>query len=120
MDRSEMRQGHVELWTWLSENPNEEKCEWPGWDNKYERSENLCFACEVAKNGADELNVYLHCRHCPIEWSGDDENCRCLSTGAEYFDWTEWQVGPCKTKQKARRERAKLAKKIAGMWPEEE
>ena len=110
MNRSEMRQGHVELWTWLSENPNEEKCEWPGWD-KYERYENLCFACEVAKNGADELDVHLHCKHCPIEWSGDDEpcRCRCLSTGAEYFEWAGGQ----------QRERAELAKKIARMWPEE-
>ena len=41
---------HKEMWMWLSENPDKEKLDWPGWEN-----------VELCK---DEVSAFLDCTRC--------------------------------------------------------
>ena len=87
-----------ELWTWLGNNPTQEKIEWPEWNrfliNKghiYIR--NLCFACEY---DYQKGNVSTQCLNCPLsELWGDD----CVrGYKSPYRRWTETKY--IKIKQK--------------------
>lgn len=54
---------HREMWTWLSENPDKGKRDWPGWKKQDRREENDCFLCGyVATLPNDD------CYFCPIDW----------------------------------------------------
>ena len=57
---------HKELWTWLADNPEKGKGEWPGWENnggKYPNTSNDCFACEY-----DNKIDWPACDSCPLIW----------------------------------------------------
>ena len=54
---------HKKLWTWLSENPEMDKEDWPEWEingGKYYEVSNLCFACE--------FDLDSTCCDCPLIW----------------------------------------------------
>ena len=54
---------HKKLWTWLSENPEMGKDDWPGWKvngGEYDKVYRLCFACEFIVDDA--------CCDCPLIW----------------------------------------------------
>lgn len=59
---------HRQLWDWLSENPEKEKEDWPGWNDFYEKypdykwRSTFCFACFMDKD----------CEECVLEWPGMD------------------------------------------------
>ena len=64
---------HKEMWMWLSEHPNEEKVDWPGWENVELIKDDLsifldstrCFACTWDKiNNKTEFAIDGTC--CPI------------------------------------------------------
>ena len=54
---------HIELWTWLADNSNANKRDWPGWSfngGSHFPNEAYCFACEAC----------VGCEDCPINWPG--------------------------------------------------
>ena len=54
--------GHMELWNWLSENPEKGKSDWPGWNyngGKYRWVDNDCFMCEINFS-------HSNCDGCPL------------------------------------------------------
>lgn len=66
MERVFNHTAHKALWNWLSENPDKEKSDWPGWEwnggkHKDTRT-NLCFACMYD----NEIEGY--CYNCPLDW----------------------------------------------------
>lgn len=78
---------HVLLWTWLAENPNCLKGQWPEWwgngGNVVEVG-TLCFACEETKKY--NHNDAVTCMCCPITWIyGDRGGCGC--PGSAYNLW---------------------------------
>lgn len=75
---------HKKMWTWLSENPEMDKFNWPGWEwnrGKYEEVENDCFACEACSG---------ICASCPLVWpkNAEGENI-CDHEGGL---WAEWEL----------------------------
>lgn len=53
---------HKKLWTWLSENPEMNKYNWPGWEwngGIADKVVNGCFACEFCN---------ILCGECPLLW----------------------------------------------------
>ena len=63
---------HVQLWTWLADNPDRTKEDWPGWDY-YKRQDNDCFACTVSRalcHEAQSPREYFDVchRYCPLKW----------------------------------------------------
>lgn len=103
----ERKKYHKELWTWLGENPDTEKGQWPGW-NKIEWKRHSCFLCGVYQ----ECNFDSPNCNCPIVWIENNENtaryCECEHPDSPYRQWREAIKGST--------ERAKLAFKIAKMW----
>ena len=83
---------HKEMWTWMSEHPESNKADWPGWkrydpDKGYSKAR-TCFACGYAKSKS--LASDLKCQHCPITWSGQDpeyDDAACTGRTAEYHAW---------------------------------
>ena len=91
---------HMELWLWLSENPDSEKRQWPRWDRNggdVEDVDNRCFACEATADNNDGDKI---CGKCPIEWPGGS----CCYEGSP-FDQFRNSTDPS--------ERSRLAKEIA-------
>ena len=87
----------IELWQWLYDNPDYEKCDWPGWwrnGGSYDAVCN-CFACEYAFN-----SLKGSCFKCPLLplWPGG-----CIEETSLYCQWT---------KTKDRELRKKYAKSI--------
>jgi hypothetical protein len=70
---------HRNLWDWLSENPEMDKEDWPGFDI-YDEIYNECFSCEYGLQ-KNENNV---CGNCFIDW---DHTNFCMCDGSFYFDW---------------------------------
>ena len=68
---------HKELWTWLSENPEKGKGDWPGWDNTG-LILNLCFACEY---------LCAACSSCPLLWPKVKGEGRVCHSGGLYEKW---------------------------------
>jgi len=94
----ECKKAHVEIWKWLSENPEKAKQEWPGWEDNFDRismDKNdhyyacpggiynsifipyHCFACYWAcgdkrmnnDTAFESRSILLRdCRKCPLEW----------------------------------------------------
>ncbi len=72
---------HKEMWTWLSENPEKEKDNWPGWEwngGVIDTTVNLCFACDYC---------YTACFSCPLLWPKVKGEGRVCHTGGLYRKW---------------------------------
>ena len=64
---------HMALWNWLSNNPEEDKINWPGWKHNggvYSKVANYCFACEYAKHANR-----IECDECPVIWPKENKDC---------------------------------------------
>ena len=89
---------HIELWDWLSKNPDKEKIDWPGWDIhggafNYKRTMNSCFACETAqeiyRDRTDEDGNM--CMFCPLIWSDKQQFYCCDYISELYGLWMEFK-----------------------------
>lgn len=69
----DLKNQHVKLWTWLSENPTKSKNDWPGWkklnsDNYVFAFRYKCFACQKAKmKNEDEFKLFVDCNICLLK-----------------------------------------------------
>jgi len=74
MKKINAAKAHYRLWMWLSENPGQEKDDWPEWKRlggKIPRVDLDCFACEVAaiidiEKEEQDIFVDKDCVYCPI------------------------------------------------------
>lgn len=118
MTDDEYYAAHKELWEWLSEHPEAEKDEWPGWSEYIEPDDHsCCFAC--AHRWYRELGT---CELCLIDWgtySEYDMNgdlvsmpVTCCQRHTLYSKWDQLEdpVG-----EEAKDERARLALAIANL-----
>ena len=89
---------HKKLWTWLSENPEMDKDDWPEWEvngGEYSEVESHCFACEFILDGT--------CCDCPLIWP-----CKsCIKRNGLYRRW----ASICTSSE----ERTSLALQIANL-----
>ena len=85
-----------ELWSWLRDNPNEGKLNWPKW-GKYTNVENHCFACEFdfLQNKKNDYANFVTCHFCPLKGLWDDD---CTKSGSPYMEWCD--TNEVKIKQK--------------------
>ena len=94
---------HIELWTWLSHNPDKDKKEWPGWEDYrecgYVTIDSYCFACEY------DYQFESNCENCSIIWN-DEESTNCCHKDSPFRKY-----GDTDTKE----ERAKYALEIANL-----
>ena len=99
---------HKEMWTWLAENPEMEKKDWPGWkafDKDYFEDHNLCFACEFISK------TDLGCENCPIDWPRNRDGLSvCDGIWGLWAKWEWWEEQFSK-----KEERASLALQIANL-----
>jgi hypothetical protein len=82
-----------ELWSWLAENPNNEKSEWPGFEDPQVRGrymeESYCPACKCARerqlrlviSGDTEAGNESMCRQCPLMKSAYEKAVEVFRTG---------------------------------------
>ena len=87
LTREEAIRLHRELWTWLADNPEENKVNWPGWA-QYGEARADCFCCEYANQIDPDVSS---CSDCPIEWPNSNE-CSlepCNVSGGLYRKWLE-------------------------------
>lgn len=64
-------QAHVNLWNWLSENPDQQKLAWPGWKDIPFKPLHSCMACHFAAHVSPTGSVHPNrCKYCPLEWPG--------------------------------------------------
>lgn len=101
------REGHIALWTWLSEHPDGDKEDYfktqgiligIKWDGGCDVIKNNCYACEENKNKSF-LGMYdSACIHCPLKWTHkiyktekefhtDENNYMCESKDSPYNKW---------------------------------
>ena len=74
MDKDYAIKMHRELWTWLSENPEKHKWDWPKWKfhgGTITQIESDCFCCQYSRGIDGACNS-----SCPIVWPGG----RCANT----------------------------------------
>lgn len=93
----ELKVNHIELWDWLSKNPNKEKVDWPGWDKFREFYIPACFACVAS----EKSKIY----YCPIRWIEEEAGlCQnsCMDEQALYMKWEHDSSERCKTARKIR------------------
>ena len=110
MTRKQLRQGHIELWTWLAETGERDKENWPGWKlngGVYSGKKCHCFACDCA------VWVDIRCNLCPVVWGTSSVIFPCCGDDSPYAEWEN-------TNEEETETRKRLASKIATMWPEEE
>jgi len=87
------RKVHVALWQWLSEHPQAEKQDWPGWADVHPDDVNLprCMPCLFSIRKAETFHT--RCGECPIKnWAMDSvRDCvdRCHDEGSCYDPWLE-------------------------------
>lgn len=110
-----LKELHIELWTWLSENPDLEKRNWPGWKDIIEEGKIYdygtallfeCFSCQAAtKEGLRD------CSLCPclkiFKTKRKLQGCPCIEDHSPYQRWRNMSSSNI---------RVKLAKKIAEGW----
>lgn len=85
----QLKEKHIELWSWLVDNPLCGKNDWPEW-NKLDYSvygeaiDNGCFACQADTLLTNNEGVHGDCTYCPCSslW-GDD----CCVKGCPYMEW---------------------------------
>jgi hypothetical protein len=94
MNEAELKAAHEALWNYLSENPDERKEDWPGWNSKNDlygeifEDYNACFACYY-DNMQDGM---FCCDDCPLQIA------KC---GNEKSPWKKWcRAGSEKTRKK--------------------
>lgn len=139
----QLRDWHRDLWRWLSEHPEKEKREWPGWTEmamvkdehrpsiwagrggtytiRIPLIPNYCFACEVAGFPTDRIlpgedrnaNMRAACAKCPIDWGVLDEDGVCHCE-AKTSPYADWDEAD------EPEERVRLALLIRDLWPHEE
>ena len=87
---------HKELWMWISEGYDREKCDWPKWKSnrgKVNNVQNNCFGCKVD----DDSNQFGVCSGCPIDSS--KYNCRLCGTSSSPFSkWDNAMTKKTKSK----------------------
>lgn len=124
MSRKELREEHIKLWTWLSKNPDKEKSQY--FILMYPHATvpiNECFCCELSEKNPMKIGYsVMTCENCPITWVSNQkeivnklkiyyfQDVPCWTIGSAYKNW-------CLLHNK--KIRAKVARKIAGMWPED-
>lgn len=97
---------HMELWTWLAQNPEEKKENWPGFADPQVLADTsaYCFACEFAKEVSEDDSRY--CSYCPL----DSKRIGCSFVEGLF---TQWQFHKGKS-------RAELAEEIRDLpWLED-
>ena len=105
-------QHHVELWTWLSENPTKCKSDWPKWKKNGEDVPEVwadCFACQEHKNGGRPCD---NPPHCVLDWTQEQkypDKLVCSSTGSLFNRYRFAQT------DKDWEETSKLALQIANL-----
>ena len=80
----------VELWDWLTNNPEKKKTDWPGWElngGKIPKLLNDCPCCEYDDQHMTHFDDY--CEHCPLleYWPGG--NCEPDSRVSPWQDWID-------------------------------
>lgn len=103
---------HREMWLWLSENPDKEKRDWPGWkyhnDNNFDPTKHQhCFLCGYVSVAYEEES----CHACPLDW-GISESCEDGIGQSTYYEKY------CDAKMHTHR--AKYAKIIANLPEKDE
>ena len=89
---------HKALWSWLADNPDASKEDWPGWEGVEDTPAQLCYACQYThdlrsweiftqrgKPIPDLDFSVVDCARCPLIW-GDSKKFKpsCMSF---YADW---------------------------------
>lgn len=67
----------IELWSWLAENGNEDKHDWPDWE-KYGEMRSACPLCELFRGS-------LGCGKCPYYSSLGD----CTAYNSPFVKWRD-------------------------------
>ena len=85
----QLKEKHIELWSWLADNPLMDKKDWPGWDKlDYEvygeAIDNLCFACHADSYIYNEKEETGLCGYCPC-FSLWERNCG--NDNSSYIKW---------------------------------
>ncbi len=78
---------HIRLWKWLSENPNQQKDQWPEWIGNggcIPAAPSYCFGClihnlDLRRRGA-VLQRECDGTLCPIKWGTKDKRCTYLTS----------------------------------------
>ena len=74
----------MKLWTWLRDNPEKAKHDWPGW-SRFGDVDNDCFACEY-----DRIKTKFgetSCNHCPLRSLWGSKSCVHPSSPYSKWDW---------------------------------
>ncbi|DBA34840.1 MAG: hypothetical protein HXS54_06145 [Theionarchaea archaeon] len=90
-----------ELWEWCSENPDQEKWDWPGW-KKYGSMYSYCPLCEYVKTKSGITCIGRDAKLCPAQelWPFG-----CTGIGSPYRIWRDGNNNS--------KDRSKAAKKIS-------
>ena len=67
------KENHKKMWDFVVNNPEADKCEWPGWKSNGGNIEyvwNHCFACDVARKLIPPGENISPCGLCPVKWEG--------------------------------------------------
>ena len=87
-DKEKLMAGY-RMWSWLSENSDKVKSDWPEWDingGEIDTIPTHCFACDVAGNTHGSSDA---CDKCPIEWPGG----RCYNQNSLFTAWEFFSEG---------------------------
>ncbi len=84
LTRKEALELTIVLWTWLAENPECEKDEYPDFD-EFAKLEGECALCEKYwKAGEDTLDGAISCEGCPLD---EADNNNCYNNGSDFDLW---------------------------------
>ena len=82
-------QAHVDMWDWLSKNPDKQKLDWPGWKDIPVKPMYSCMACGFAARISPTGSIYPNrCKYCPLEWP-DGGLCADTTEQALHDRWFE-------------------------------
>ena len=80
---------HQELWTWLSNNPDSSKQDWPGWRRFRRKYWQSCFACQYTMDLL-KLTERPECDVCLVIW-GNHPDMTCEEENEEYpTEYEQW------------------------------
>jgi hypothetical protein len=89
-----------DVWTWLAENPGEEKYEWPRW-NEIKHMRCSCPYCEIHQKEKTDYE----CNTCPLFTA----NKCCLDDDSPFLVWVSCRIGKEGSSVYAAREIAQVA-----------